>query len=173
MNNAIGWLHYYARRYEEAIAEIQKPLEMDSSFTVSHWTLGLSYAGKGMEREALREVGEAVRISGEDPFFLAALGRVQAMFGHREQAEQTLARLEALRTSRYVSSYFLAAIPAALGDSDRAFALLERAFEERSHGLTFLGIDPGVDPLRSDPRFQAMLARVGISLPGEPAARVP
>lgn len=170
-NNSIGWLHYYARRYDEAISEIQKPIEMDSSFTVSHWTLGLCYACKGMEREALREIGEAVRLSAEGSFFVAALGRVQATFGHREEAEQILARLETLRASRYVSSYYLAAIPAALGDRDRAFALLEKAFEERSHGLTFLGIDPGVDPLRSDPRFRAMLARVGLT--GEAAAGVP
>ena len=161
-NNAVGWLHYYARRYDEAIVEARKPIEMDPGFVVSHWTLGVCFERKGMEREALAEIEETVRLSGEDPLFLAALGRVQATFGHKERAEQILARLEKLRASQYVSSYYVAAIAAALGDSDRAFELLERAFEERSHGLTFLLVDPGVDPLRPDPRFPEMLRRVGL-----------
>jgi len=64
--------------------------------------------------------------------------------------------------SQYVSSYYVAAIPAALGDRDRAFARLDKAVEERSHGLTLLLVDPGVDPLRSAPRFDDLVRRVGL-----------
>ncbi len=157
-----SWVYYYARRYDEAIAQIQKSLEMDPTFVVSHWYLGFCYERKGMEQEALSEVQEAVRLSGGDPLYLAALGRVQATFGRTAEAEATLALLDEMGSTRYVSSYYVAAIPAALGDRDRAFARLEKAVEERSHGLTFLLVDPGVDPLRSDPRFDDLLRRVGL-----------
>ncbi len=159
-----SWVYYYARRYDEAIAQIQKSLEMDPTFVVSHWYLGFCYERKGMEQEALSEVQEAVRLSGGDPLYLAALGRVQATFGRTAEAEATLALLDEMGSTRYVSSYYVAAIPAALGDRDRAFARLEKAVEERSHGLTFLLVDPGVDPLRSDPRFDDLLRRVGLPI---------
>ena len=152
----------YERRYDDAIAQIKKSLEMDPTFVVSHWYLGLFYQLKGMEQEALREVEEAVRLSDGDPLYLAALGRVPAAFGRAAEAEATLARLDQMGSARYVSSYYVAAIPAALGHRDQAFARLDRAVEERSHGLALLLVDPGVDPLRSDPRFDDLLRRVGL-----------
>jgi eukaryotic-like serine/threonine-protein kinase len=158
-----SWVHYYARRYDEAIAQIKKSMEMDPTFVVSHWYLGFCYERKGMEPEAFREIQEAVRLSAGDPLYLAALGRVQATFGRAAEAEATLARLDEMGKEGYVSSYYVAAIPAALGDRDQAFARLERAVEERSHCLTFLLVDPGVDPLRSDARFDDLVRRVGLS----------
>ncbi|MEP6995663.1 MAG: protein kinase [Acidobacteriota bacterium] len=162
-SNASGWVYYFARRYDEAIEEIKKTIEMDPAFVVSHWYMSLCYERKGMDRDALAEIQEAIRLSGgSDPLFLATLGRIHATFGRASDAEETLARLDEIAATRYVSSYYLAAIPAALGQLDRAFAQLEKALEERSHGLTFLLVDPGVDPLRSDPRFDALIRRVGL-----------
>jgi serine/threonine protein kinase/tetratricopeptide (TPR) repeat protein len=157
-----GWIDYFARRYDEAIAEIKKTIEMDPTFVVSHWYMSLCYERKGMDREALTAIEEAVRFSGGEPLFLSALGRIHATFGRRAEAEATLARLEEMAGGRYVSPYYVAAIHAALGETDAAFARHEKALEERSHGLTFLLVDPGVDPLRSDPRFDDLLRRVGL-----------
>ncbi|MGH9364573.1 MAG: protein kinase domain-containing protein [Thermoanaerobaculia bacterium] len=156
-----GWMYYFARRYDDAMRQIQKALEMDATFVPAHWFLGLAYEQKGMDRDAVEELRKAVEFSGGGTLMMAALAHAHAAFGRRSEAEKMIGELEALSAKKYVSPYYVALIHAALGDPDSAFRCLEKAYEERSHGLTFLKVDPQVDPLRSDPRYQDLLRRVG------------
>ncbi len=162
LNTAMGWAHYFARRYDDAIRHIQKALEMDSTFVPAHWFLGNAYVQKRMDREAIEELHRAVEFSAGGTLMMAALAQAHATFGRRSEAEEMISELEALSATKYVSAYYVALIHAALGDPDAAFRRLEKAYEERSHGLTFLAVEPQWDSLRSDPRFADLLRRVGL-----------
>ena len=94
---------------------------------------------------------------------LALLGHAYAVAGRRTEAQAILDQLLALGRRQYVPSYSVAAIYTALGRSDEAFTWLARAIEEHDSWLDYLGLDPRLDPLRSDPRFAALLRRVNLS----------
>jgi tetratricopeptide (TPR) repeat protein len=92
----------------------------------------------------------------------ALIVRALAPLGRREEADEILSRLEELSRRQYVRSEIMAMGYAAVGDFDRAFACLERAFQVRSGGLIYLHVDPGYKPLRADPRFQQLVERIGL-----------
>ncbi len=162
INSAVGWLHYYARQYDVAIEQLKKALEMDPNFFLAHLWLGFALQEKGLFTEAETAYEKAKALSGGTPITIASLGHLYAVSGRREKAETVLKELFELSRKRYVSSYYIAVIYAVLGDKDRAFDWLERGFKERAQALVFLKVDPHVDPLRSDPRFTALLRKVGL-----------
>lgn len=162
INSAVGWLHYYARQYDEAIEKLEKALEMDPHFFLAHLWWGFAVQEKGMRTEAEAAYEKAKTLSGGTPITIASLGHLYAVSGQRDKATAVLNELSELSKWRYVSAYYIAAIYAGLGDNDRAFEWLERGYEERAQALVFLKVDPHVDPLRSDPRFTALLKKVGL-----------
>ncbi len=107
--------------------------------------------------EAISEAQRALQISGGNPLYLASLGHAYAIAGQDVEARGTLDLLEGEATTRHVSAYHVAAIYAALGDTDEAFEWLESAYEERSPWIGYMAVDPRLAPLRSDPRFAALL----------------
>ncbi|HEY7369899.1 MAG TPA: protein kinase [Thermoanaerobaculia bacterium] len=158
---ATGWSLYFARRYHEAMREAEKAIEMDPSFAIARRVLGLAHEQASNPERAIEELKRAAELSGGTQF-RAELAHAFGVAGRLEEARKTLAELEELAKTRYVSPYYTAAAYLPLGDSDRTFALLEDAFRERSHGLTFLKVDPKFDPVRSDPRFTDLVRRVGL-----------
>ncbi len=150
---------YYARRFDEAIEQFRKTLEMD--YRDAHAGLGLAYAAKGMYREALLEFEKYSELD-RGPRSIAYLGYVRARLNERSQALRALDELRALSKQRYVSSASFAVVYMGLGDKDQTFTWLEKAYEERFSRLPMLKIEPIWDPLRSDPRFQDLLHRVGL-----------
>jgi len=162
INAEIGLPFYYGRRYEEAIAQYRKTIDMDRDFAVAHYFLGQVHGQQQMFDEAIAEFEEARRLSGSDAYEVAALGWGYAIAGRRNEAAGTLKELEDLAKEKYVSPYRTAEIHAALGDQDRAFECLEEAFHQRSVSMVFLKVDPSFDVLRSDPRFKALLERIGL-----------
>lgn len=157
----IGIPFYYARRYDEAIAQFRKALQMDPNFYITQFRLGLAYVQKGMYEEAIAELQQVLSGSG-DRDDVAALGHAYAMSGKRDQAQGMLAELEKRAKQEYVPSYDVAIIHIGLGETDQASEWLEKAYEERSYWLTFLRVDPLLDSLRSDPRFTDLQRRVGL-----------
>ena len=156
-----GWTLFYARRYEEAIRESEKALEMDPTFVITHGVLGLAFGRLSRHTEAIAALQKAVEFS-SGTRYRADLAYVLAKAGRLDEARATLAEVERLSATRYVSPYYLASAHAALGDTERGFFCLEEAFAERSHGMTFLKSDPNLDDLRPDPRFDELLRRVGL-----------
>ena len=149
-----------ARRYDEAIQVLRKALELDQNDIGTHVSLGYTYAAKGMYREAAAEYEEAARLGGDSPSTQIYLGAAYAQAGARERARAILRQLET--SKEYVSPGELAVLYVALGERERAFASLERAYAEHDLQLKYLGVDPPFDPLRSDPRFRDLLRRVGL-----------
>ncbi|MEJ7709417.1 MAG: tetratricopeptide repeat protein [Pyrinomonadaceae bacterium] len=153
----MGWSFYQARRYEESIAEHRKMVEIDSRFAFGRLTFSWALMQTGKYDEAIEEARKAVELSGGSPFILAALGSAYAKAGRTEEAHKVLRELKGLSHRRYVSPYHLALTYCNLGDLEQAFAHLEETFANRDAWIVWLGVEPQLDPLRSDPRFRALL----------------
>ncbi|HEX3559121.1 MAG TPA: protein kinase [Pyrinomonadaceae bacterium] len=155
-----GLYLYYAQQYEQATAQLRKTLEVNDQFGVAHLYLGYIYLRQsGHAAEAVNEFQKALD-TGEDPETLAALGNAYAAAGRRADAQKVLEQLRERSQHGYVSPYWLAVIHAGLGDRERAFDSLERAYQDRHPGMILVKYDPRFDPLRSDPRFTRLIRRI-------------
>lgn len=156
----LAMILYFARRYDDAIEQLQQTLELDPKFSTAHWGLGLSYQQKGMMKESIAALEKAREISPRSVNALASLGNAYAASGERAKARAILADLRKQSRQKYVSAYQFALIHAGLGENDEALRWLEQAHDERATLLTYAGMDPRFDPLRSDPRFTSLLRRI-------------
>jgi len=168
INVAIGWASYMARRYDEAIEQLLRTVELDPNYPVTYWILGLLYRITGRYELAITAGEKGVNLSGGSPMMRAALAHTYRMSGRAKEALQVLDDLTKLAKHRYVAPHFLAGIYIGLGENERAIDYLKKSYEEHSHWLIYLHIDPSMDALRSNPRFQDLLRRVG--LPARAAA---
>jgi eukaryotic-like serine/threonine-protein kinase len=155
----VGLRYYFAGKYDDAIAEYGKALELDPDFAPAHWHLGWAYEQTGRFKEGVSEAERALAIDGGNLLYLASLGHAYARAGMKSEARATLARLAQASTSRHVSSYHVAVIYIALGETSAGLDWLERAYDEQSPWIGYLNVDPGVDPVRSDPRFDSLLRK--------------
>lgn len=162
IEETVGWILYFAGRFDEAIEHYSKALEMDPTFMPAHDGLGLALEQKGMFRRAIREFNEAITLSNGATQSLAARGHAYAVSGKRKLAKKVLDELRSASKQKYVSSYGMALVHTGLGEKVRAFAWLDRAVAERSTDLIWLKVDPRLAPLRGDPRFGALVRRVGL-----------
>jgi TolB-like protein/Flp pilus assembly protein TadD/class 3 adenylate cyclase len=163
MNTFMGATLYYAGRYDEAIDQCRRTIEMDPNFAVAHWHLGLAYEQKQVFDAAIEEFQKAVSLSGGSPLMKAALGHAYAKSQKKDEANTILGELSELSRQEYVSSYEVATIYVALGDNERAFQLLEKAYAEHSFHLVRLNVSPHFKAISSDPRFQDLVHSVGLS----------
>jgi len=148
-----------ARRYPEAIEQFNNILAMDPQFYYARWAFGLALQFDGQLPEAIAQYKKAAELT-DDPFVLAWLAQGYAQAGQRDEALKLLAQMDELATKRYVGAWSFAIVHLALGEKEKAIDELERAFRERSDPfITFIKVSPLFDPLRGDPRFQALLAK--------------
>jgi serine/threonine-protein kinase len=155
----VGLRHYFAGKYEDAIAEYLKAVELDNDFAPAHWHLGWAYEQTGRFAEGVSEAERALAIDEGNLLYAASLGRAYALAGRKTEARAMLARLAQASTDRHVSAYHVAVIHIALGDTNAGLDWLERAYEEQSPWIGYLGADPRVDPVRSHPRFESLLRK--------------
>jgi eukaryotic-like serine/threonine-protein kinase len=155
-----GWMFYYARQYEQALQQCGKALQFANSASV-HDCIGSAYLGKGDYQHAIAEFRVIESDPGSDPVRLVSLGRAYALSGRKSAAQKILKDLSTSSKVHYVPPYFFAMIEAALGNKDEAFASLEKAYNQRDTYLIRLKVDDALDGLRSDPRFERLLRRVG------------
>jgi len=161
---AIGWAFYMARCYDQAIEQLRRTVELDPNYPVTYWILGLLLRKMGQYEAALAEGEKGVQLSGGSTLMKAALAQSLATAGQKEKSLHILDELTKLSRHKYVAPYFLAGIHIGLGEADRAMEYLEKSFEEHSHWLIYLHLDPGMDGLRSNARFLELLQRVGLPL---------
>jgi serine/threonine protein kinase/tetratricopeptide (TPR) repeat protein len=166
INVAVGWHFYNARRYEEAVEQLRRTVDLDPNYPVTYWILGLLHRKMGSYELAISEGEKGVKLSGGSPLMRAALAQTFGEAGMTKEAHQVLEDLSALAKQKYVSSYFFAGIHIGLGEHDRAIEYLEKSYEERAHWLIYLHMDPSMDVLRDSPRFQNLLRRIGLPLAG-------
>jgi TolB-like protein/Flp pilus assembly protein TadD len=164
INNALAGRFLVAGRYDQALSQLQETLEMDSHFAPTHQTLGWAYLNKGRHQEALQEFQQALQLSGDDDKdFLVDLGFAYAAIGNRAEAQNILAQLIKLNQQGLVPAGSVAILYGSLGDLDKAFAWMDKAYKERDPELTYIKV-PGrrFEPLRYDPRFQDLVRRMGL-----------
>ncbi len=162
INVAVGWTLYFGGRYDEAIQQLRRTLDLDPNYPVTHWILGLLLRQTGSYEPAITEGEKGVKLSGDSPLMRAALAHSLGTAGSTKEAVQILEDLTKLAKEKYVAPYFFAGIHVGLGDKKRALEYLEKCYEEHSHWLIYLHIDPSMDPLRDIPEFQALVRRVGL-----------
>jgi TolB-like protein/DNA-binding winged helix-turn-helix (wHTH) protein/Flp pilus assembly protein TadD len=150
-----------AHSYDESILQSRKTIEMDPNFALAHNQLGQAYLQKNMNPEAITELQKAVELSGRSPTCIANLARAYAASGKRSEAVNLLAELKNHSNPGYSDASEIAVIYTGLGDSDQAMYWLQKGYEERFNPSVLLR--PGLDPLRNDPRFQALVRRIGLS----------
>jgi serine/threonine-protein kinase len=165
INVAIGWANYMARRYDDAIEQLLRTVELDPNYPVTYWILGLVHRKAGRYELAIAQGERGVTLSGGSPLLRAALAHTYAEAGRTDDARQVLDELTALAKQKYVAPHFFAGIHIALGENDKAIEYLEKSFEEHCHWLIYLHLDPSMDGLRDDARFQDLLRRVGLPDP--------
>src|SRR6266478_6595022 len=155
---------YNARKYDQAIQEATSVLKDHPDFVLaslaSYW-LGSAYREKKMYPEAIATFERARKMTGDLPFMVMASGQAQAVAGNTAEARKALAILTKMQKTTFVPDIYPAAIYVALGEKDRAFQLLESAYQQRVDRLVYLSVEPMADPIRSDPRFAQLMAKVG------------
>jgi len=154
---------YFARHYAEAIEQFRATIGLDPNYWVAHDELGWAYEQQGQFTEAIAEFKKARALEPNVSEPLASLGRGLALAGRKAEAEQSLHELQKMSQTGYVDAYQIAAIDAALGNKSAALDELEKAYQERSWYLLWLAVDPQLDTLRSEPRFNDLLHRVGLA----------
>jgi serine/threonine protein kinase/tetratricopeptide (TPR) repeat protein len=156
----LGFELYYAHRYDQAVAELRRCVDLDSSYWSADYSLGQAFEQQGRFAEAIETLKIARTIEDSSLVLNAELVRAYALSGRQAEAQQALAELLSRSKRSYVSGYIMATVYAALGEKDLALAQLQQAYLQRSFFLTLIKVDPELDSLRRDPRFQDVLRRM-------------
>ena len=160
INSDLGFHYYYTRHYDEAVKQLKFVLEMNKDFAPAHLWLGRTYQELGRFDDALAEFRQVEERLREWPVSIAARGFVAGVAGRANEALKILAELKRLADRKFVTPYGVALVYAGLGENDAAFVWLNKAFEERSHWLVWLRLDPRWNGLRPDPRFAELVSRM-------------
>jgi serine/threonine-protein kinase len=162
MTTALGRYFYLTRDYDLAIQEYRRALERDSTFATAHVGLGWTYLQQGKTEEAIAEYEAALALGAPEQLALALLGNAYGQSGKHDEAASILERLGEESEGRYVPAEYLALVHLGLGDYDEALDGFDIAYANRSGSLLFLRVEPIADPLRSHPRFQALLQKLAL-----------
>jgi TolB-like protein/Tfp pilus assembly protein PilF len=152
-----SFIYYYARQYDQALAQIQKAVALHPDPAEVFFPLGVIYAEKGQYDQAIQEFQRL----GNVPHALGHMGNAYARAGRTSQAREIIPKLKTHVDTSGIGRYEIALVYAGLHENDKAFEWLEKAYQVRDKGLTYLKADPCLDPLRDDPRFHPLLQRVG------------
>jgi tetratricopeptide (TPR) repeat protein len=158
----VAMIHYFARRYDEAIAEIEATLDLAPDFAPVRILLGRVYVAKGMPDRAVDELKRAEGLIGPRPDVTTPYAWVLARAGRPREARFKLDELWQIAKPQDPAPIRLAMIYIGLGETDRAFEWLEKAFEARDWQMVLLNVEPLFDTVRSEPRFAALVERVGL-----------
>ncbi len=160
INSDLGNNYFFARRYDEAIEQVRKTLEMDPNFYYAYLTLGQALDMKGARDAAIGEYQKA-RALNDDPSVLGLLAHAYAFSDNKIEAGKILDQLMQLSKQRYVPAYSFAVVYLGLGDKEQALGWLEQSYQDRAGSdIGYIRVDPLLDPLRGEPRFEALVAKV-------------
>jgi len=165
LHSDLGVFYYMFGQFDRAIPCFRKTLELDSNFFWARLNLGWAHLFTGNTDEALAEFRNMVKLAPLSPYSQQALGYAYGVTGHRDEALEVLAKLEQLAKTRYVPASAKAYVYLGLGQKEIALDYLDQAYAERDTEMIFLKVDPPFTPLRNEPRFQALLKKIGLIKP--------
>jgi TolB-like protein/DNA-binding SARP family transcriptional activator len=158
---ALGWIHYYRRDYDSAVRQCRLTIQLNANFEQAWLWGGSAEEAAGRYAEALAMLEQAASLSHRSAIALTALGRAHALSGDVAAARTILDELRRTH-AEYLPAFEMAKLHIALGERAEALRWLDRAYEQRSHSVAFLSVDPQLDPLRTDPAFRALLVKTGV-----------
>ena len=164
MTSCIGWHCLTTADYDEAIELARKGLKMSPNNAWAMVILGWAYEQKSMLKEAIVEFQKSVGLWEGGSLPLSSLGHAYGIAGKKKEAQEILEKLLEKLKRAYVPAYDIATVYIGLGDKNQALEWLNKAYEERSHFLVYIKCDRRFDGLRSDPRYEALLKRIGLPL---------
>jgi tetratricopeptide (TPR) repeat protein len=154
--------YYFGREYQRAVEECEKAEQLDPEYFMLHFIAGRAYMRLNDHAKAIAHLKQARTETGEMPLMDAALGLAYAVSGEMAETLKLAEAFQSAAKKRYIPPTYLGMLFAGLGDKDKAMAWLEKAFEERADGLTWLNVEPMLDEVRSDPRFAKLIRRIGL-----------
>jgi len=163
INADLGWYLLYQGKKEQAAEQFKKTLEIDQNYVAAHWGLGVAGEQQAMYPQAITELNKAFSLSEGSPLILGHLGYAYGLSRDASAARKALDDLGKLSGRQYVPSVSIALIHTGLGESDKAFEALKRAYDEHDFALVFLKVAPWFDRLRGDSRFRDLLLRMSLS----------
>src|SRR5262249_4269818 len=155
--------HYFRREYERAAQECKNAIELNPNYFMLHYILARAYSRMGKNAEAIAELKSKGAAAGEAPLVDAALGLAYGSVGKKGQTAKLVEAFKAGARKRYVPATDFGMLYAGLGDQEQALIWLQKAYEERADGLTWINVDPMLDPLRKHPQFQELVKRMGLA----------
>jgi serine/threonine-protein kinase len=158
---ALAYFLYHARRYDDAILQIRRTLDLDPASTLAHHLLGCCFLWKGDTTGAIAEFQRS-KIMVTGAWYQGLLGYAYAISGERPKAEQILRELEQMAKRQYVNSTAFADIHLGLGEKEKALDWLDKSYEDQESACWYLKVDPIYDSVRNEPRFQAILKKIGL-----------
>jgi tetratricopeptide (TPR) repeat protein len=156
----MGIVHWAARRYDQAIEQFDKAIELEPTNALAYGLQADTYLSTSHYDSAVKGYQKSIRYSQGASSFIAGLGEAYARQGNTEAAEKTLEELSSLAKQRYVTPYIVARLNLALDRKDEALDCLETAYRGRDSFMVFMKVDPLLDGLRPEPRFQDLLHRM-------------
>ena len=165
-----GAILYYSRQYDRAIEQLHTVLERDPNFWRAVFLTTWAYAQRGQFTQALAEAEVLRRLYGDGPAYWSVIVNIYGHMGQQERAQREFKKLEKLSRHEQLDPSTLLVAYLSVGDKEEALADLEKAYSEHYNFLTTLKVEPSFDPLRSDPRFQDLLRRVGLADNGAAAS---
>jgi eukaryotic-like serine/threonine-protein kinase len=162
INYNLGVTFYYMRQYNQAIDQCNKGIELDPTFPWSYYPRGLVAEVQGKLDEAIKDYQKARLHSHNDPTTLGDIGRCWARAGRKDDASKTIRELREYLKQGYSVSYAIANVYYGLGDTEKTFEWLERSIRDREGSIMDISSNPIWDNLRSDPRFIALLKKIGL-----------
>jgi serine/threonine-protein kinase len=161
INAVLGGVYYFAGMLPESIEQFRRTIEIDPQFSVTYLFQAGALEAMGREKEAVDSLKKLVMLTGKSPFALGYYGGALALAGQKDQALKILDDLEQLSRKRFVSPLYIAMVYIGFDDKDKAFEYLEKAYEERESFMAFIHTWPQFQGLRSDPRYEALVKKMG------------
>jgi len=159
----IGYIHHFRHDLDRAIAQFEKVVALEPSFAFAHYALGDACAQRGEFDRAIAEFNRSIELGGRSVNHVAVLGYTYGRAGNRGRANQCLGELTTRAAARHVSPMWFALVHLGLMDREGLFSWLNRAFEERDGSLILVTAAVEFDPVREDPRFKALLDKMGVA----------
>lgn len=166
MDMAAAQVFLCAGQYDQALEQRRRALQLDPNFFLAYYFRGRAYEQKGMVPEAIAEFQRAGALYPGNLTLRMVLGHAYAVSGKKEEARKLLAELISLSKQRYVPAVYMVGIAAGLGEIDEAFHWLNQAVQDRCDYVIYLDHEPGLDNLRADPRFRALMHQTGLTPAG-------
>lgn len=161
----LTWAYVMAGRNDEALANGEKLHDLEPDFLLGRYLFGLAYIANGMYKEAIDLTEKPLRSEPNNQLMLQVSGYANAKLGRRDEANSVILKIQEIRKTQYVMSFFVATIYAALGEKDKAFVELEDAYRQRDWRMSaLLKTEPMIESLRNDHRYKDLLKRM--NLPG-------